>query len=62
MTQITKTYSNAVERVIGVVAVEATDDADTVIIDTTEDGQMVVCRHDDLYVWQQLVTLGLIAV
>ncbi len=61
MIQITKTYPNAVERVIGIVAVNVADDADTVIIDTTEDGQMVVCKHDDPHVWQQLVTLGFIA-
>ena len=59
--QLVKTYPNAVERALDIVSVEATDDADTVIVNTAEDGQVMVCRHDNLQLWQQLQALGLVA-
>lgn len=59
--QITQTYANAVTRVLTVTAVETTDDVDTVIATTSEDGQVLVCRHDNAGLWQQLCDLGLVA-
>lgn len=58
--QITKLYPNAVERVISVLSVTVTDDSNTVAVNTSEDGQMMVCRHDSPEMWQQLQTLGLV--
>lgn len=60
--QITKTYPNAVSRVLTVSAVAPTDDVDTVIVATAEDGQVLVCRHDNASLWQQLCDLGLVSV
>ncbi len=58
--QLVKTYPNAVERALDIVSVETTDDADTVIVNTAEDGQVMVCCHDNLQLWQQLQALGLV--
>lgn len=62
MMQITQTYPNAVSRVLTVSAVAATDDADTVLATTVEDGEVLVCRHDNAGLWQQLCDLGLVFV
>lgn len=58
--QLTKTYPNASERVIDIVTVTATDDADTVSVQTAHDGVMMICRHDSPQMWQQLQALGLV--
>lgn len=58
--QIVQNYANGVSRTIDVTSVDATDDADTVIVNTAASGQMVVCRLDQVNMWQQLVDLGLI--
>lgn len=59
--QITQTYHNAVTRVLSVTSVAVTDDADTVIATTVEDGEVLVCRHDNAGLWQQLCDLGLVS-
>lgn len=58
--QITKTYSNGVARAFDVISVNATDDEDTVIVDTLGDGQLIVCKHDNMQMWQQLHALGVL--
>lgn len=61
MITLQKNYANGATRTITVTAVLATDTADTVILETAEDGHIVVCRSDDAALWQQLVLAGEVA-
>ena len=60
--KITHVYSNMQTRVIDVISAEVTDDPNTIALDTAHDGQIIVCRHDEKALWQQLVQLGLVSI
>lgn len=58
--QIIYTYPNALARTLTVVSVAATEDPDSVIVETADDGPVMVCRLDNEGLWQQLVALDLV--
>jgi hypothetical protein len=53
-----KTYDNGFVRTIAVESVTATDDADTVLLQTQDDGVMALCRPDQPDLWAQLALAG----
>ena len=58
---IKKTYQNGAIREMMVIAVQETDDPDTVVLQTEESGEVLLCRRDDPAMWSQLAGLGLVS-
>lgn len=55
MITLKKTYGNGLTRTIRVNSLTVFLKEDTAIVDTVDDGQIVICREDWPDVWAQLV-------
>lgn len=53
-----KTYPNGVVREFAVSSVTATDDAQTVVLGTASEGDIILCQRDQPDLWAQLELAG----